>query len=418
MRSVPPLAVAVLTSLACSSSYSPSMTYWRDLAPIINDKCVKCHQVGGIAPFPLDSFETVRAMAGTIAGVTRIGYMPPFYVTHDGSCGSFDDADALTPAQLGTLQAWPKSELSQGTPAPLPLPARPGLTRGDDVSTPSFAPQYHPGLINDDDFRCFAVDAGLAGDGFITAYEVLAGENALAVDVTAYLVDPARVTASGKTNAEVIAALDQATAGAGWTCQGTVGADLEPDAIAAVHGPGQGPVIFPEATGIPQKKSQRLVVQVHYATTSSTVGKSETTTIRFVHGPAARSLTFVVRDPFIETAGATLPPGQTAATYTWTRSASDLGMTSSVDLIGLIPHTQVRGRGVRLSVDGACQADVPTYYWGWQRAYFYRAPYLKLQPSTQLGQTCTYTTAQDDTPVRGGWLSSEEMCSAILLVAP
>jgi hypothetical protein len=413
------LLAATVGVLACSSSSSPSMTYWRDVAPIVNDKCVKCHQVGGIAPFPLDSFETVRAMAPTIAGVTRTGYMPPFYVTHDGSCGDFQDGDALSPAQLATLIAWPKSELAEGTRTTLPLPRKPGLQSGDDVSTPAFAPQYRTGKVVDDDFRCFVAGSPLAADGHITAFEVLPGENDLAIDVTAYLFDPARITSGGKSNAELAQSLDDAAAGPGWPCQGSVG--LEVDAIAAVHGPGQGAVFFPDGMGIPQSKTQRLVIQVHYSTNGSVAGMSEATTIRFQHGPATRSLVYLVRDPFLDTLTSTpasLPPGQIAATFTWMKSAAELGAPGAVDLVGVTPHMQDRGRAVRLSLDGACSAEVPTYYWGWQRTYFYRAPYPRLQPATQLGQTCTYTTGQDDQPVRPGWLSSEEMCSAILLVAP
>src|SRR5438045_4064484 len=61
-----------------------TLTYWQDIGPIVNDKCVKCHQTGGIGPFPLDNYDTVRLMAPTLVQVTKISYMPPYQLTHDG----------------------------------------------------------------------------------------------------------------------------------------------------------------------------------------------------------------------------------------------------------------------------------------------------------------------------------------------
>jgi hypothetical protein len=417
MRVAPALAVLFL---ACSSSSGPALTYWRDVAPVINDKCVKCHQEGGMAPFPLDKFETVRAMAVTIASVTR-DYMPPFYVTHDGSCGQFHDEEALTPAQLAILQAWPKSGLSEGTRTALVKPIRPGLTAGDDVSTPAYAPRYRVGMINDDDRRCFSVEGGAIAPGFITAYDVLPGQNGLAGDVTVYLVDPARPTAGGSTNAQVMQALDAADPAPGWSCLGTAGDGLEVERIAAVHGPGQGAVLFPPGMGIPQGAGHRLVIAVHYQTNAGTAGQSEVTTVRLVHGAATRALRFVMRDPFIDTLGsaapASLPPGQSTTSYTWSKTAAELGVTAGGDLVGIMPHMQVRGLGMHLAVGDRCAAQVPEYFWGWQRVYLYREPYPRLEAGTALQMECRYTTSQDDTPVAPGWTSRDEMCTAILLVA-
>jgi hypothetical protein len=58
------------------------------VAPLVNEKCVKCHQAGGIAPFALDTFSAVDKMAGTIAAVVQMGMMPPYLVTHDGAAAS------------------------------------------------------------------------------------------------------------------------------------------------------------------------------------------------------------------------------------------------------------------------------------------------------------------------------------------
>lgn len=49
---------------------APEPTFWQHVAPIMNDRCVACHQTGGIAPFALDNFEDAERRASLIADMT------------------------------------------------------------------------------------------------------------------------------------------------------------------------------------------------------------------------------------------------------------------------------------------------------------------------------------------------------------
>src|SRR5690349_17959866 len=44
-----------------------SVTYYKHVQPIIQNHCLGCHLAGGIAPFPLTSYEEVAAKANEIA---------------------------------------------------------------------------------------------------------------------------------------------------------------------------------------------------------------------------------------------------------------------------------------------------------------------------------------------------------------
>src|SRR4051794_37544249 len=77
-------------------------TYWQDVAPIYYDKCVRCHQEGGIAPFRLDEYASARDHATAEAREVEAGSMPPYFMVHDGSCGSFDDETTLSDDQKAT----------------------------------------------------------------------------------------------------------------------------------------------------------------------------------------------------------------------------------------------------------------------------------------------------------------------------
>ena len=64
------LGVIAIVSLplglvACGGGGTPppvpgEVTFWQDVAPIYNAKCVRCHQEGGIAPFRLDNYADAK----------------------------------------------------------------------------------------------------------------------------------------------------------------------------------------------------------------------------------------------------------------------------------------------------------------------------------------------------------------------
>ena len=86
------------------------ISYTHDVAPIIEQKCVACHQEGGIGPMPLDSYEHVKAMAPMVREVVRTQRMPPWRA--DPTVGHFQDDKSLTSDQIKTLVHW----VEAGTP--------------------------------------------------------------------------------------------------------------------------------------------------------------------------------------------------------------------------------------------------------------------------------------------------------------
>src|SRR5713101_6562635 len=55
-----------------------TLTFNKDIAPIIFQNCVECHHQGGSAPFSLLSYPDARKHAKQIAVVTNSRYMPPW----------------------------------------------------------------------------------------------------------------------------------------------------------------------------------------------------------------------------------------------------------------------------------------------------------------------------------------------------
>jgi hypothetical protein len=430
---------ATLTVGACGGSGSGrqtttgAVTFWQDVAPIYNSKCVRCHQQGGIGPFPLDDYADAKANAAMEKAYTSAGVMPPYFMVHDGSCQSFQDDATLTAAEKATIADWVDGGAVEGTPATLTLPPQPSLAGAVDLTTPVFSPVAQGGaLAENDEYRCFLFDAPVEANSFLTGYAVAPGDAAIVHHVITFVVDPQATGQGGKTNAAIMQALDDASPDRlGWPCFGAAGDGVKVSGVPVTWAPGQGIVEYPTGMGVPIKTTDKLVVQIHYNLADpSTVGSSDSTTVHLQFANRVnRQIAFSLPDGFLDTLGNatpdSLPPGQADASYTWTRTGHDLGLDGvpSVDLVAVMPH--MHGRGIRQRMligpsgtppELGCASHLEGWDFHWQEFYFYKTP-PTLTPDSQVQVTCEYDTRADTDPVLPGWGTRNEMCLTVLMVA-
>jgi AhpC/TSA family len=88
------------------------ISYANEVAPIIEAKCVACHQEGGIAPFGFDGYEKVKQFSGMIREAVRTDRMPPW--DPDPHVGKFKDDKSLSGAQIKTLINWVEAGAPRG----------------------------------------------------------------------------------------------------------------------------------------------------------------------------------------------------------------------------------------------------------------------------------------------------------------
>jgi hypothetical protein len=407
-----------------------ALTFWKDVAPIYNDKCVRCHQAGGIGPFRLDDYADAKAFSSLELARVTAGTMPPYFMVHDGSCGSFHDEITLSDQQKATITSWIDAGAVEGTPATLTLPAQPSLDNAVDLQTPTFAPVAQGGaLAQFDEYRCFMLDSPKAVDSFITGYAVSPGDASIVHHTLVFLVDPAKTGDDGRTNAAIMQALhDQTPDRPGWSCFGGAGDHINSDGIPVTWAPGQGVVEYPAGMGVPVPATSKLVVQMHYNLADpSSAGKVDSTTVHLRFADSVnREIAFLLPDPFLGSLSKatpdTLPPGQADAPYTWTMTVKQMGLDGipSADLLAVMPHMHARGirQHMRIGPAGnlACASDLENWSFHWQEFYFYKTP-ISITPDTNVQVTCEYDTSQDTDPVLPGWGTRNEMCLAVLMVA-
>ena len=115
-----PVAVARRPAQGCLVSFSATadkaafskISYAHDVAPIVSEKCVSCHQPGGIGPMPLTSYEQIKGYSPMIREVIRTRRMPPWHA--DPTVGHFMDDKSLSPTQIKTLVHWVEAGSPRG----------------------------------------------------------------------------------------------------------------------------------------------------------------------------------------------------------------------------------------------------------------------------------------------------------------
>jgi mono/diheme cytochrome c family protein len=88
------------------------ISYAKDVAPILQAKCVACHTEGGMGPFAMNKYETVKVMAPMIRESLRTKRMPPFH--SDSHWGKWGNDMLLSADQIKTVVNWVEAGAPRG----------------------------------------------------------------------------------------------------------------------------------------------------------------------------------------------------------------------------------------------------------------------------------------------------------------
>jgi hypothetical protein len=442
MKRPTPTVLLLLALQSCTSEPRPNdpppparATWSKDIAPLYGERCVSCHKTGGIAPFSLETYDDARLMAARALEAVRSRVMPPWLVTGDGSCQTFDDSRWMSDGEIAKLAAW----VEDGTPMGEAVSAIEGEseeTLGAEAFEVEMSEPYIPRAdpergYPEDDYRCFLIDPALAEDRFVTAFEVVPGDPTQVHHMLVFDVDPTLIVgadAQGQpiTNGNMIDAHVAANDRYGWSCFGAAGEGIVPSGLPVVWAPGVNVTRYPAGTGLFLPTGHVLVMQIHYHLHHEE--RADRTKLRLELAEQVEQPGFILLpDGFLQTAftpaPAMLPPGMSDVPYTWkipAKPAIDeiraaIGSPSAqVSLYGAVPHMHRHGRSMSVSVgaegeSSTCIADVFRWDYDWQRFYFYREP-IPLAEDHVLETTCHFDTTGATEPIFPGLGSNDEMC--------
>ncbi len=117
--------VAMPLQLLAQKAETPAtVTFTKDVAPILQRSCENCHRADGVAPMSLSTYEDARPWARAIKQRTSIGpkagVMPPWYVEKNIGIQQFQNDPSLSDEEIAIIAKWADSGAPKGNPADMP----------------------------------------------------------------------------------------------------------------------------------------------------------------------------------------------------------------------------------------------------------------------------------------------------------
>lgn len=97
-----------------------TITFSKDVAPILQDKCQECHHNGSIAPMSLVTYDETRPWAKSIRQRVLARQMPPWHIDKTIGVQKFKNDISLSDEQIDTIVRWVDAGAPQGDPKDMP----------------------------------------------------------------------------------------------------------------------------------------------------------------------------------------------------------------------------------------------------------------------------------------------------------
>ena len=98
------------------------VTFTKDIAPILQDRCQDCHRKGSMAPMSLITYEETRPWAKSIRERVITRQMPPWHLDKTVGIQKFANDMSLTDQQIATIVKWVDAGAPMGDPKDMPIP--------------------------------------------------------------------------------------------------------------------------------------------------------------------------------------------------------------------------------------------------------------------------------------------------------
>lgn len=383
------------TAPAAFSARTP--TYHRDVAPILQQRCMECHRPGAVGPFSLTNYKQAVTWGIDIKEWTQTGRMPPWKPV---AGPAFHNERKMPAAEIATLAAWVDAGMPEGDPKDAPL--APTFADGWMLGTPDLilspSADFHLGPSGNDVFRCFVVPTNLTEDKYVVAVEVKPG-NPRVVHHTLHFFDTegrgrrleqAELARTKKPN--------ETDWGPGYSVAMGVGFLPVPNAtgrpnFGALHGwaPGQVPRFLPEGSGYFLPKGSDVIVQVHYHRN----GKPETDRTQiglyFAKKPVTKPWQTIVV-PGLFTWIPANAANHVVRGAVWT--------LSDCTLYSVMPHMHLLGKSVKMTMTRPDEkpitlVDIRDWDYNWQETYWFREP-IRAPKGTKLEIEAVYDNSANN----------------------
>lgn len=175
------LGLAVVIASPVGAQQSSEVTYSRDIAPILQENCERCHRPSSLAPMSLLTYQEARRYASRIKERVQLrdesGVMPPWFLERGIGIQHFSNDEGLSEAEIALIAAWVDSGAPEGDPRDLPVPLVWPDEPSWDIGEPDLVVDLPPFTMeaNAPDWwgTIPAAATGLTEDRYVAAMQVL-----------------------------------------------------------------------------------------------------------------------------------------------------------------------------------------------------------------------------------------------------
>jgi len=118
---------AAPAAVQASRAVTPQVTFHKDIEPILQRSCQRCHNPGSVAPMSLLTYAQVRPYARAIKQRTALanapyarGAMPPWFLEKNIGVQRIKDDNSLSNDEIEMIASWADNGAPQGNPADAP----------------------------------------------------------------------------------------------------------------------------------------------------------------------------------------------------------------------------------------------------------------------------------------------------------
>ena len=423
---------ALLIPLFASQGHA-QVTYSRDIAPILFQKCTACHHPDDLAPMSLLDYKSARPWAKAIRQAVLLNKMPPWFA--DRTVGHFSNDPSLSESEKRTLAEWVDQGAKEGDPRD--LPPTPSYVNGWHIGKPDavidIGQDHLVRITSPDEYIDFTVPTNFTEGHWVQAVELRPGNRKVVHHAHVSVVQPKEAkpesgaapkgrsfsdylfrTSDGirhmKPDSPVV---NDVCSYDGPEIDGLHVAD---EGALASYLPGMPPDVYPDDTAkwVPAGSQIRFEIHYHYQSTSKEP-QADRTSVGFVF--ASRPPRHPIRRLDVDNNFFSISPGN---------PAQEVKQCATFDsdsfLLSLTPHMHYLGKDARFEVQRPGQNAetlllVPKYDFNWQLKYRLQDP-IFVPKGTRLILTFHYDNSPNNhsdidpgRTVRWGEPSEEEMMS-------
>jgi hypothetical protein len=351
MRRIAFLGLLTWTAFAATPS---SVTFHKDVLPILQNRCQECHREGEVGPFALMNYQQARPLAKSIKEAVLTKKMPPWFA--DPQFGHFSNDSSLTKQEIDTISAWVDGGAKEGNPTDAPKPREffTGWLIGKPDVVLTFPKPIDVPAEGVVEYTYVVVPTGFTEDKWVQLAEARPSSRAVMHHVIAFIRPPgSRWMMDAEPGVPFIPK------------KGRNAQDQIPPELLVGYAPGLPPTECKPGQAKLVKAGSDLVLQLHYTPNGKATTDQTKIGLTFAKEEVKeRVMTMNAMNVFLK-----IPPGD--ANY---ESKAQTTLKQDVKLVSLMPHMHYRGKDFLYTAvypTGETQVllNVPHYDFNWQLGY-------------------------------------------------